>query len=391
MRGALASLVAAAFGAAVALPCTAQLGGLGDPLKKLPGGSDRPAAAASAAPSRGGGSDAGLMPVKPKAGVEDQLKPDLRCRRFAESGDVWQALGEYGGQDAQMRMNRLLASDFKFSDLTPEDKRMLKYISYTTVWVPASVESGFGKLYIAATSKDRDSSTGDRSEAAQLARMQSQLQTFKSKIENFPGNVDLVVDRKLSTGAYSQMGGLIVLSPDFLNRMDEKEPVKQLILAHELSHLYKRHTVKETQYQLVTSSAGFDLARTLLRRYRPESSGNPVEMAKGAIAYANSARELFDWVRGHHVSFGIDQEFEADACSVQWMTRAGLDPKPLVPALAELEAVDQDAPTGYGKTHPTNAERREKLLVATGQKQAPTERAKPGVAAPPASVKAKKP
>jgi len=377
------ALIAAAL--STSLPCAAQLGGLGDLMKKLPFDSNRPASAPAGSSTPAPSSDAKLLPVKPKAGVEDTLKPDLLCRRFEESSDVWQALAQYGGDQAQTRMTRILSSDFKFADLTPEDKKMLRYIAYTTVWIPASVETGFGKLYVAATRK-RESTDEDRSEAAQLERIKTQLSAFKSHIDNFPGSVDIVIDRKLLTGAYSLVGGLIVLSLDFLNRMDEKEPVKRLIVAHELSHLYKRHTVKELQYQLVTSAGGFDLAKKLLSRANPKNSANPLEVARNAMDYAKSANDLYDFVRSHQVAFNINQEFEADACSVQWMKRSGVDPKPLVSALAELESVQKENAGSYAKTHPSNQERQKNLLVATGQAPAASA-AKPGTT----TSKAKKP
>jgi Zn-dependent protease with chaperone function len=384
--GAVAAAIVAAGSAA------AQAGGaIGDLLRRATdAASGRPGAASAAARGSSNAGDAALLPPKPSANVENKLQPDLTCKRFEEIS-VSQALLDYGGEQAQARMKRLLASDFRSSDLTPEDKKMLRYVSYTTVWVPTSIESGMGKLYIAATSKDRDTSPEDRSQAAQLARAQEQLQAFKSTIKDLPGNPNLVVDRKLPTGAYSQVGGLIVLSSDFLNRMDEKDPVKQLVLAHELSHLYKRHTIKEMQYQLITSSNGFGLAKKLLARSGIEGGSNPLELAKNAVTLASTTRELFEWVRGHQVTFGIDQELEADACSVQWMNRVGLDPKPLVPALAELEAVQKDNPSGYVKTHPTNAQRRSNLLAATGQKPALADQAKAARAASAPSGKVRKP
>lgn len=335
-----------------------------------------PAADAASTPARsnraGREGDGGLLPVKPKAAVEGELKPDLLCRRFEESTDVWQKLADYGGVEAQLRMKRLLASDFQFADLTPEDKAMLKYISYTTVWVPARIESAFGKLYTSMPGKRREGGSLDRSEQAQLARAKTQTQSFKSTIADFPGDVQVLLDKDMPTGAYAQIGGMIVLSPDFLNRMDEKEPVQRLVLAHELSHLYKRHTVKEMQYRLVTSDAGFNLAKKLLSRYSPDASSNPIAMARDAVSYAASAKELFDWVRQNQVAFGVDQELEADACSVEWMKRSNLDPKTLPPALAELEAVKTETEGSYARTHPTSKQRLDNLLVAVGEKPTPT-------------------
>jgi len=322
----------------------------------------------SAASPAGRESDAGLMPVKPKAAVQNDLKPDLLCRRFNESSDVWQKLADYGGTEAQSRMNRLLAADFKFSDLTPEDKAMLRYISYTSVWIPARIETSFGKAYAAATGKGREGRALDPDEQGQLARATAQMQAFKGTIQDFPGDVQLVLDKDLNTGAYAQVGGLVILSVDFLSRMDEKESVQRLVLAHELSHLYKRHTVKEMQYQLVTSDAGFGLAKKLLGRINPAGGSNPLAMAREALTYVTAAKELVDWTRQHQVAFGIDQELEADACSVEWMKRAGLDPKVLPGALSELEAVKSEAEGSYAHTHPTSQQRQSNLLVATGQK-----------------------
>jgi len=340
---------------------------------------DAAKASAPSAPSPAGReSDAGLMPVKPRANVQNDLKPDLLCRRFNETSDVWQKLADYGGTEAQSRMKRLMSSDFKFSDLTPQDKAMLRYISYTSVWIPARIENSFGKMYSTTVGKSREGRALDPDEQGQLARATTQMESFKATIQDFPGDVALVLDKDLGTGAYAQVGGLVILSVDFLSRMDQKESVQRLVLAHELSHLYKRHTIKEMQYQLVTSNAGFGLAKKLLARFNPDAGSNPMAMAREAVMYATAAKELLDWTRQHQVAFGIDQELEADACSVEWMKRAGLDPKVLPAALSELEAVKSNAEGSYSHTHPTSQQRQSNLLVATGQKTPVDSAVKPG-------------
>lgn len=355
-------------------------------LDKVLPGTERSSAPASPADAARD-SDAGLLPVKPNASVENELKPDLLCRHFEEKADVWQKLADYGGLEAQLRMKRLLATDFRYSDLTPQDKQMLKYVSYTTVWVPPSIESGFGKLYASATSGSRDNTAPDRDDEGKLSRARTQMQAFKSTITDFPGGAQVLLDKSMKTGAYAQVGGIIVLSRDFLNRMDEKKEVQHLVLAHELSHLYKRHTIKEMQYQLVTSESGFGLAKKLLSRFNPDAASGPLALAREAWLYANAAKELLDWVREHQVKFGIDQELEADACSVVWMTRSNLDPKTLPPVLAELEAVQSESDGSYARTHPTSKQRQDNLLIATGQKAAPAPTADRPTAKPPRTSK----
>jgi Zn-dependent protease with chaperone function len=297
----------------------------------------------------------GLLPVKPNPNVANELKPDKLCQRVEENTDVWAKLGEYGGLQAQLRMQRLLASDFKYSDLTPQDQEMLRYIAYTTVWVPSWVENNLGRLYTTFLSGAGDGAT--RVEQTAMKRMQEQLQAFKSKISDFPGDVRLTLDTKAATGASARPGGLIALSRDFLNRMDENVAVRRLVLAHELSHLYKRHTLKELQYQLVSSSGGFDLARKLLGRFSPDRN-NLFRAAGDAIALATTASELFEFVRSSQLSFQSDQELEADTCAVEWMQRINEDPGQLWQAFGELQTTQSSEDTDYLRTHPTTEDRR---------------------------------
>lgn len=314
--------------------------------------------------------DKGLLPVKPNPNVANELKPDKLCRRVDENTDVWAKLADYGGLEAQLRMQRLLASDFKHADLTPEDRQMLRYIAYTTVWVPSWLENNLGRLYTTFLSDSADEAT--RFEQAAMKRMQEQMQAFTSEIPDFPGNVQLTLDTKAATGASARPGGLISLSRDFLNRMDENVGVRRLVLAHELSHLYKRHTLKELQYQLVTSSGGFDLARQLLRRFDPARGDNPINAARDAISLATASTELFEFVRSSQLSFQSDQELEADACSIEWMRRIREDPEELWKAFAEVQATASSEDGGYLRTHPSTEERRANIAkAAQGKKSRP--------------------
>ena len=336
------------------------------PAGKAPAPAD--AAVKGAALSAAAGAlSAGPVGASPAALAD--LKPDVNCSRPQEGFDVLAKLTAYGGENARLRLQRLVSTDFRYDDLTPQDRAMLKYVAYTTVWIPPAIESKIGALYSSMTSEK-----GDESFSSSARRSMERITLLKQQVSDFPGDIRLLVLRDMPSGATAQAGGLISIAQGFVSDLESQPSARDLILAHELSHVYKRHALKEIQHQLVSTSAGFGIAKKLLGRSLNAPGGNFMSEAWGSLTVGI---ELVNFVRGLQVSFTRDQELEADACAAVWMRRAKMDTTDAWKAFETASSASGNAGS-YFKQHPSSAERKARFMAAA-QRHAP----KPVVTPPP--------
>lgn len=336
----------------------------------------------------GAASSPATAPGKPTAGATgaapalqanaaalNELRVDTHCEKVQERLDVWEKAAEYGGANAQLRLRALIASDFQHSDLTEADRKFLHYLAYTTVWVPASVESSVGKAW-AALSRGGDEAkieTTGRSQRKAASRLAARLTELRGGIDGFPGDVNLVLDTDLRDGAFARVGGLIVVSPRFLSLMDETDAVRDVVLTHELSHLYKRHTIKELQYRLITSAGGWNIAKKLLGKFDPGSAGG-LSFLTSAFTTAQTVTQLIEFVRSTQASYSKDQELEADACALGWLARIDIEPRAAWQAFSgvlSFSARKQEGDASYEDSHPSPAERTANINKALAKKPPP--------------------
>jgi|GEM_PF-2850815 len=369
MKHPLTSTVVALALLGAAAPGHAQFGdllnrivpGLGQPAAP---GSTEPPANAGASPPNAGAPPAGMASksaamadgsqgVSPLKGVKVDLPPDRQCNRPQERFNIAEKLLEYGGTEAALRLERLIKSDFKYSDLTPQDRQMLQYIARTTIWVPVEVESALGTAYNAVTANTGDPLT--ESEELRLQDVQKRLDLLLGAVTDFPGSVKLLFEPKLADGAAAKFGGVILLSRRFLETMAEKPAGADFVLAHELSHVYKRHAIKQMQFTMISSDEGWDLAKKLLARGMQGTQSNVIQ---NTLFTVTTIPRLIEFVRGLQLKFGSEQELEADACSVVWMRAKNIDPSPAWDEFESAFAVANAAPTDYGSTHPPTADRK---------------------------------
>jgi Zn-dependent protease with chaperone function len=342
---------------ALALACTAAPAqtGLFDALKQIlplpgqakPGAALAPAAAAAAA----------ALPIKVSPDIAGELKPDTNCSRPAEKFDVAEKLAHYGGQAASLRLAQLVASDFAYSSLTPQDRQMLQYLAQTTVWLPPELESRLRSLYdLGGGLFNFNKNTLTDEQLLAQAEIKKRLDELRALVPDYPIDLELAVDKGLPDGAFARFGGVILLSENFLNALEDAGEGAYFLLAHEMSHIYKRHAVKLIQYRLISSSEGWDLARPLLRRVQRGAGIDPIE--DGMLLFT-TAPLLIDFIRNTQITFGQHQELEADACSVVWLQRLKHEPTAAWHAyMAKL-----GAHAAYAAEHPSSAER-EKRFVA---------------------------
>jgi hypothetical protein len=331
------------------------------------------AAPAPAPPTTPAGSGKGMAALKPNPEALNELKVDRLCLKVEERFDVWEKAAEYAGVEGQLRLKVLVASDFEHADLTASDREMLRYLAYTTVWIPASMETAIGAAWAALSSggDDNKAELTGRSQRKALQRLDERLATLRSGIGGFPGSASLVLDPGLRDGAFARVGGIVVVSPRFLSLMDEKDAVRDVVLAHELSHLYKRHTVKELQFKLVSSAPGWKIARKLLARLDPKSTGG-VAFLRDSLGYGVLVTDMVGFVRSVHLDYSREQELEADACALQWLERIEVSPREAWQAFAGILAysgkTESNEPT-YENLHPSPAERDANIKEAMSRQQ----------------------
>jgi Zn-dependent protease with chaperone function len=321
-------------------------------------------AASSPAPSLKNGRSSETLVASALA--RSDLAVDRQCKQVIEDTDVFAKAARYAGKAGALRLQRLIASDFKHDDLTDSDLRMLRYLAYTTIWIPASMEAELGQMYAKVQG---GGAMGGGAKRAALERLRARMGEMVGGIGPFPGEPTLMLDDDLPDGAFARAGGLVVVSPRFLSLMDETDDVRDVVLAHELSHLYKRHALKELQHQLVTNAAGFSVAKKLIGRSQSSPSGNSL------AAWFTTGRtlvELLDWIRSNQIRYSKDQELEADACSLNWLKPLRVEPRRAWKAFGSvLVDAPADPASSYSSLHPSPEERKKNIEQAMGRATAP--------------------
>lgn len=321
-------------------------------IPPLGGSNSQESTGTSGTPNAQAAADA--PPVKASAKALSEMAPDVNCTRPRERFNIAEKLTEFGGQAATLRMERVIGSDFRYTDLTPDDKQMLRYVAQTTVWVPAEVENKLGAIY--------DTTTGlfglggaKLSETDQMALedIEKRLTMLRGVVPEYPAEIHLKLDKKLPDGAFARFGGLILLSDRFLNGLGDAGSGADFLLAHEVSHVYKRHALKSVQFKLISSEEGWGLAKELLARAQRGMQVSP----KDAIFAVTTVPELIKFVRGVQVRFNKEQEFEADACSVVWLQAEHVPPKE---AWRKYKAILGESGS-YAEEHPSGPEREERF------------------------------
>jgi predicted Zn-dependent protease len=150
-----------------------------------------------------------------------------------------------------------------------------------------------------------------------------------------------VIDDK-DINAFATPGGYIVITKGLLLRMRSEAELAG-VLAHEISHVLKKHHL-----QAVKKAAGMNVAKDILSM-AADAKGGSAAMAK----LASAGTELY--TRG----LDKDDEFEADRMGVVIAARSGYDPYGLPAVLQTLQSINpQDGGLALMfKTHPTLADR----------------------------------
>lgn len=336
--------------------------------------------------------------------VKSELAPDKDCTEPEENFSLSDKLLQYGGTEAQLRLKRIITSNFKFTDLTSEDKQMLAYLARTTVWVPVEVEQFVAGRYYASYHKQAtDYYAEDVDAVAAMQRRMENVLQIKEGLKNYPGKLSVLFTLPNDRNGLRSLndGTILIQTPEVDAMLDERQDVARLMLSHEMAHLYKRHTIKEAQFLMVSSETGFKLAKGLLARLDKNDKRNGSDLERNAAAgllstclvadnpieklkcvpvlagWAKLGKEVFDFMGTVRINFGELQELEADACTIHVAKALNWNADELWRALGSLNKGASGSAKVYLANHPSPEERIAHIERATRLQNAPSPKAKP--------------
>lgn len=304
----------------------------------------------------------------PNKNVDAEMLPDTNCSRPQERFNIAEKVADYGGTQASLRLQRLIESDFRYSDLKPEDKKMLAYLARTTVWLPVEVEAKLGTVFDGGGSLFKKRPELSPLDQAAVDQVNERLTALKGVVTDFPADVRLSVDKSMPDGASARFGGVIQLSERFLGSVSESPAGADFLLAHELSHVYKRHAVKDMQFKLISTEEGWELGRKVLQRAQ---RGMAVDPINDGVFLFTTVPKLIEFVRSIQLKYGRHQELEADACAVVWLTGIGSDPITAWDAYKATIAASAGGPSSYAPSHPSSEEREARFRRKAGGGETP--------------------
>jgi beta-barrel assembly-enhancing protease len=147
-----------------------------------------------------------------------------------------------------------------------------------------------------------------------------------------------------AVNAFALPGGHVYITRGLIERT-RSGPELAGVLAHEIGHVVRRHGVEKLQRHLRTGSLVNVLYSIIL-------GGEPTLLHQNSLRLAG-----FLWTANH----SREDEQEADKLAVQYLIRAGVDPRGMLSLLQSLLAVEQadstTAASAWFSSHPLTASR----------------------------------
>ena len=155
-----------------------------------------------------------------------------------------------------------------------------------------------------------------------------------------------------SVNAFAMPGGKIGVMTGILKAAQNQHQLAA-VLGHEVAHVTARHA-NERASRGSFSNVGVQVAAVLL------GGGN-----QGATYTAYEALNA-GAALGIMLPFSRSQESEADVIGLEYMAKAGFDPREAVPLWQNMDAEAGDAPAEFLSTHPSSDTRIDQLVAEFG-------------------------
>jgi predicted Zn-dependent protease len=159
---------------------------------------------------------------------------------------------------------------------------------------------------------------------------------------------ELAIFESESVNAFAMPGGKIGVLSGLL-RVTENEHQLATVIGHEIAHVTAEHSANRAKQAGLTNFGINAVAIILGGGY-----SGATYTAQQAIAYGATLGISLPYKRG--------QESEADVIGLEYMARAGFDPRQSVPLWQRMDASSDRKPAEFMSTHPASETRIENLI-----------------------------
>lgn len=226
--------------------------------------------------------------------------------------------------------------------------------SAATPYVPVAWEESLGRQVVAHLAPE----TQQCRDPERLRKLDSIAQTLAATHPASPYRITLSVVDDPTVNAFAAPGGRVVILRGLLEQTASPDQLAG-VLAHELQHIYQRHTTKAILEQAT--------ATLLLSAVSGDISGGLAWGLEGARTMGS-----LHYSRSH--------EMEADIEGLRMMQAARLDPAAMIAVYGTMErgALDHAGPPAFLSTHPDMGERLATLIALAGPSPSDAQRLLPG-------------
>ncbi|HSQ69355.1 MAG TPA: M48 family metallopeptidase [Steroidobacteraceae bacterium] len=160
-----------------------------------------------------------------------------------------------------------------------------------------------------------------------------------------------VIDEPKTVNAWCMAGGRMAVYTGLLQKIDPTDDELAQVMGHEIAHALANHTAERMSVAMA-GSAGVIAAGLL--------SDRPAAAMATAAAAAKLAVELPN---------SRTSESEADRIGIELAAKAGYDPAAAVTLWQKMAAVGGSGPPAFLSTHPSDAQRQQRLGALVPQMQ----------------------
>jgi Zn-dependent protease with chaperone function len=275
-----------------------------------------------------------------------------------------------GGTEVLQKLQNGGTNTVDGAKLAAESTKILQQYSKENLWLPIWAENAYGSYQHQMRVKDgiviarEDASPKTKLLYEKADRIFSKIMSYAP--EKMPYVMHLYITTEKGVSAEAIPGGYIYISQGALQQKDDAVPI--FILAHEISHVSKRHLSKQFQARLVDSGAALQLFDTLVST---NQNANALTMLMTGVGFVKAMQDKF-------ATYSQDQEFQADACAANLSYDVNADPILGFKKYVKTQVYVKTARANpkflglafAGVDHPSDAERQSKLnLVVEHWKQ----------------------
>jgi predicted Zn-dependent protease len=147
--------------------------------------------------------------------------------------------------------------------------------------------------------------------------------------------------------AFATSGGHIFLTRGLIACANSEDALAGVI-AHEIAHIQLQHGIKAIRNSRITQAL-------IVTGTSAVGAYTGMDVAELTSVFNESVGEIVTTMVNN--GYSQTQEFDADTTALGLLASAGYDPQGLVAMLKVLEQNQRDTTSGFGKTHPTPAQR----------------------------------